>query len=73
MWFKSLGSIYFFCVFQVVELVEIEMREMLTDFGYDGNKIPMVMGSALKALNDDNSEIGIKTRIFVMKFIILHV
>lgn len=44
----------------MVELVEIEMREMLSDFGYNGNKIPMVMGSALKALNDDNSEIGRK-------------
>lgn len=33
---------------------------MLSDFGYDGNKVPMVLGSALKALNDDNSEIGNK-------------
>ncbi|XP_039757052.1 WD repeat-containing protein 48 homolog isoform X2 [Pararge aegeria] len=42
----------------VIELVEIEMREMLSDFGYDGNKVPVIMGSALKALNDDKSEIG---------------
>ncbi|CAH0715029.1 unnamed protein product, partial [Brenthis ino] len=43
----------------VLELVEIEMREMLTDFGYDGNTVPLITGSALKALNDDQSEIGV--------------
>ncbi|CAH2098409.1 unnamed protein product [Euphydryas editha] len=42
----------------IVELVEIEMREMLSDFGYNGTTTPMILGSALKALNDDESEIG---------------
>jgi elongation factor Tu len=42
----------------VLELVEIEIRELLTDFGYDGDKTPVVVGSALLALNGDQSEFG---------------
>lgn len=42
----------------VLELVEIEMRELLCDFGFDGINAPMVYGSALLALNGDQSEFG---------------
>lgn len=42
----------------VIELVEMEMREMLTDFGFDGNASPVISGSALLALRGDTSEIG---------------
>lgn len=34
------------------------MRELLSDFGYDGNTVPVVCGSALKALNGEESEFG---------------
>ncbi|KPJ18830.1 Elongation factor Tu, mitochondrial [Papilio machaon] len=44
--------------YRLLELVEIEMREMLSDFGYNGVTVPMITGSALKALNEDNSEYG---------------
>ncbi|XP_041972572.1 elongation factor Tu-like [Aricia agestis] len=44
---------------EMLELVEIEMREMLGDYGFNGSSAPMVAGSALKALNDDQSEIGV--------------
>ncbi|CAB3225841.1 unnamed protein product [Arctia plantaginis] len=43
---------------ELLELVEIEMRELLSDFGYDGNTVPMICGSALKALNGDESDFG---------------
>ncbi|KAJ2944800.1 hypothetical protein O0L34_g1691 [Tuta absoluta] len=43
---------------ELLELVEIEMRELLSDFGYDGNTVPMICGSALKALNGEESEYG---------------
>ncbi|GBP16832.1 Elongation factor Tu, mitochondrial [Eumeta japonica] len=43
---------------EVIELVEIEMRELLSDYGYDGNTIPVTYGSALLALNGDESEHG---------------
>lgn len=43
---------------EVLELVEIEIRELLTDFGFDGINSPVIYGSALLALNGDTSEIG---------------
>ncbi|XP_023292551.2 elongation factor Tu isoform X2 [Lucilia cuprina] len=44
---------------EVLELVEIEMREMLTDFGFDGLNSPVICGSALLALRDDTSSFGV--------------
>lgn len=35
---------------EMLELVEIEIRELLTEFGYDGENTPVVVGSALCAL-----------------------
>ncbi len=35
---------------EMLELVEIEIRELLTEFGYDGENTPVVIGSALCAL-----------------------
>ncbi|KAF5270862.1 hypothetical protein FQA39_LY08307 [Lamprigera yunnana] len=46
---------------EVLELVELEMRELLTDFGYDGENAPVVCGSALQALNDVDSNLGVKS------------
>lgn len=43
---------------EVLELVELEVRELLCDFGFDGINCPVVIGSALKALQGDTSEIG---------------
>jgi elongation factor Tu len=42
----------------MVELVEEEVRELLTKYGFPGKDIPIVRGSGLKALNGDKSEIG---------------
>jgi elongation factor Tu len=36
---------------ELLELVELEVRELLTEYGFPGDDIPVVMGSALKALN----------------------
>ena len=38
---------------ELLDLVEMEIRELLTFYEFDGDKIPIVRGSALKALNDD--------------------
>ncbi len=43
----------------MVELVEEEIRELLTKYHFPGDKTPIVRGSALKALNGDQSEIGV--------------
>lgn len=42
----------------VLELVELEMRELLDDFGFNGLHSPVICGSALLALNGDTSELG---------------
>ncbi|XP_076244042.1 elongation factor Tu [Calliopsis andreniformis] len=43
---------------EMTELVEMEIRELLTEMGYDGEKIPIIKGSALCALEGKNPEIG---------------
>jgi len=45
---------------ELMELVEMEIREMLTDYGYDGDETPVIMGSALCALEDTRPEIGVE-------------
>src|SRR6201993_788399 len=42
----------------LVELVEMEVRELLSKYGFDGDNIPIVKGSAVCALNDTQPEIG---------------
>lgn len=43
----------------ILELVEIETRELLTIYGFDGFQIPIINGSALLALNGDTSQYGL--------------
>ncbi|CAH0555018.1 unnamed protein product [Brassicogethes aeneus] len=43
---------------EMVELVEMEIRELLTEMGFDGENIPIIAGSALCALEGKNPEIG---------------
>jgi elongation factor Tu len=38
---------------ELIDLVEMEVRELLTKYGYDGSKCPVIRGSALKALEGD--------------------
>lgn len=42
-----------------LDLVELELRELLCDFGFDGINCPIIRGSALLAMNDDMSDIGV--------------
>jgi elongation factor Tu len=43
---------------ELLELVEMEVRELLTFYSFDGEKIPIIRGSALMALEDKNKEQG---------------
>ena len=43
---------------ELLELVELEVRELLTKYKFPGDDIPIVIGSALKALEGDTSEMG---------------
>jgi len=38
---------------ELLELVELELRELLTKYEFPGDEIPIIRGSALKAMNDD--------------------
>jgi elongation factor Tu len=43
---------------ELLDLVEMEVRELLTSYKFPGDQIPVVKGSAVKALEGDQSEIG---------------
>ena len=43
---------------ELMELVEMEVRELLSNYEFPGDDIPIVSGSALKALEGDSSEMG---------------
>ncbi len=43
---------------ELLELVEMEVRELLDSYGFPGDEVPVIRGSALKALEGDKSEIG---------------
>lgn len=43
---------------ELLELVELEVRELLTQYDYPGDKIPIIKGSALKAMEDPTGEAG---------------
>src|ERR1700691_2498975 len=45
---------------ELLELVEMEVRELLSKYDFPGDEIPIVVGSALKALEGDKSEIGVQ-------------
>ncbi|XP_061079374.1 elongation factor Tu, mitochondrial isoform X2 [Conger conger] len=44
---------------EMLELVELEMREVLTEFGYDGENTPIITGSALCALENRSPDLGV--------------
>ena len=44
---------------ELLELVEMEVRDLLTSYNFPGDKTPVVIGSALKALQGDTSDIGV--------------
>lgn len=45
---------------ELLELVEMEVRDLLSEYGFDGDNIPVVCGSALKAIEDPSGEWGDK-------------
>ncbi|XP_072377386.1 elongation factor Tu-like [Diabrotica undecimpunctata] len=44
---------------EILDLVELEIRELLEDFGFDGSSTPFIFGSALEAMNDKETKFGI--------------
>src|SRR3546814_15009339 len=52
---------------EILELVELEIRELLSSYEFPGDDIPIIKGSALAALEDSNEEIGRKAVIELMQ------
>jgi elongation factor Tu len=46
---------------ELLELVELEVRDLLSSYEFPGDKTPIVTGSALKALEGDGSDIGVSS------------
>jgi len=44
---------------ELIELVEMEIRELLDEYDFPGDDTPVILGSALKALEGDTSDIGV--------------
>jgi len=52
---------------ELIELVELEIRELLSSYDFPGDDIPIVKGSALAALEDKTPEIGRESVLELMK------
>jgi elongation factor Tu len=52
---------------ELLELVEMEVRELLESYDFPGDDTPVIRGSALLALNGDTSEIGIPSVLKLME------
>ena len=52
---------------ELLELVELEVRDLLTLYKFPGDKTPIITGSALKALEGDASEIGVPSVVKLVK------
>jgi elongation factor Tu len=52
---------------ELLELVELEVRELLSSYNFPGDDIPVVKGSALMALEDKSPEIGHNAILELMK------
>jgi len=46
---------------ELVELVEMELRELLSEYDFPGDDVPIISGSALKALEGDTGDLGVAT------------
>ena len=46
---------------ELLELVEMEVRELLSSYEFPGDDIPVIVGSALKSLEGDEGDIGLKS------------
>ncbi len=52
---------------ELLELVEMEVRELLSSYDFPGDDIPVVIGSALKALEGDESPVGVESILKLME------
>jgi elongation factor Tu len=58
---------------EILELVELEVRELLSSYDFDGDNIPIVKGSALAALEGRDDEIGKNSILELMTAVDAHI
>ncbi|QIQ85749.1 elongation factor Tu [Erythrobacter sp.] len=58
---------------EILELVELEVRELLSNYDFDGDNIPIIKGSALAALEGRDDEIGKNSIIELMNAVDEHI
>lgn len=58
---------------EMLELVELEIRELLSEMGFDGDNVPVIKGSALCALEGKNPEIGSETIMQLLEAVDKHI
>jgi len=58
---------------ELLELVEMEIRELLTEYGFDGDETPVISGSALCTLEDKSPEIGLEAIQELIKSVDAHI
>jgi elongation factor Tu len=52
---------------ELLELVEMEVRELLSSYDFPGDDTPIIVGSALKALEGEDSELGVQSIIKLLE------
>lgn len=58
---------------EMVELVEMEIRELLSEMGYKGDEVPVIKGSALSAVEDKSPELGKDAILKLMEAVDSHI
>ncbi|NWU88321.1 EFTU factor, partial [Onychorhynchus coronatus] len=58
---------------ELLGLVELEVRELLSEFGFDGEKTPVIVGSALCALQDRDPELGLNSVLKLLEAVDSHI
>ncbi len=58
---------------ELIDLVEMELRELLTKYEFPGDKIPIIKGSALAALEGKNEEVGKNSILELLKAVDEHI
>ncbi len=58
---------------ELLELVEMEVRELLSEYNFPGDDTPIIVGSALKALEGEDSEIGVASIVKLVDALDAHI
>ncbi|XP_068099699.1 elongation factor Tu, mitochondrial-like [Hyperolius riggenbachi] len=58
---------------EILEMFELEIRQLLTSYSYDGDRTPIIRGSALCALEDRDPELGVNSVMHLLEAVDKHI